>query len=152
MRRNGNAFGSMEPLIGSASAIPPPGPAPAPASRARITSDINILPRHPRSAPRPARLTRRGDATLAASVTGGGLDESRRREDDWFLKNERQLLDAARVAREKREKERAAKEKVEERAELKALHFMKCPKCGHDLIEENLQGVTVDRCSFCEGV
>jgi Zn-finger nucleic acid-binding protein len=29
---------------------------------------------------------------------------------------------------------------------------MKCPKCGHDMAEEELEGVRVDRCSFCEGV
>ena len=28
---------------------------------------------------------------------------------------------------------------------------MKCPKCGHDMEEEDLEGVNVDRCSFCEG-
>jgi hypothetical protein len=80
------------------------------------------------------------------------VDESKRREDEWFLKNEQQLLDAARVAREKRERERAAKEQAEERARLKALHFMKCPKCGHDMQEEVLSGVKVDRCTFCEGI
>ena len=80
------------------------------------------------------------------------MDESKRREDEWFLKNERQLLEAARAAWEKREKERAAEGQEEEQAKLKALHFMKCPKCGHDLKEETLQGVTLDRCTFCEGI
>jgi len=78
--------------------------------------------------------------------------EERSREDEWFLKNEKALLEAARVAREKREKERAEREKAEEGARLKQLHFMKCPKCGHDMKEENLQGVSVDRCTFCEGI
>ncbi|MBI3932758.1 MAG: zf-TFIIB domain-containing protein [Acidobacteria bacterium] len=76
----------------------------------------------------------------------------RKREDEWFLKHEQQLLEAARVAREKREKERSAKEKAEERERLKALHFMKCPKCGHDMKSEALDGVEVDRCTFCEGI
>jgi hypothetical protein len=79
-------------------------------------------------------------------------DISRKREDDWFKKNEEQMIVAAREAREKREAERAQKEQAEERERLKKAHFMKCPKCGHDLKEENVGGVTVDRCTFCEGI
>jgi hypothetical protein len=80
------------------------------------------------------------------------VDESdRRREDEWFRQNEKQLLEAARVAREKRQKEREAQEQVEQRQRLKDAHFMKCPKCGHDLKPEDLEGIEIDRCSFCEG-
>ena len=82
-----------------------------------------------------------------------GVDETgRRREDEWFLKNERELIEAARLAREKREKERSALEKAEELKRLKDQHFMKCSKCGHDLKAESLEGVEVDRCTFCEGI
>ena len=28
---------------------------------------------------------------------------------------------------------------------------MKCPKCGHDLKTQTLEGVEIDRCTFCEG-
>jgi uncharacterized protein len=80
------------------------------------------------------------------------LDEDRRREDDWFRENEQQLLEAARLAREKREKARAEQEGAAERERLRDLHYMKCPKCGHDLREEELEGVSVDRCTFCEGL
>lgn len=78
--------------------------------------------------------------------------DERGREDDWFLKNERQLLEAARVAREKREKERAEQEKAEELKRLKDLHHMHCPKCGHAMAEEKLESINVDRCTFCEGI
>lgn len=78
------------------------------------------------------------------------LDRSR--EDDWFRQNERHLLEAAREARLKRERERAAREKESERRRLRELHFMKCPKCGHDLKAEQQHGIEVDRCTFCEGV
>ena len=54
-------------------------------------------------------------------------------EDDWFRQNEVELLETARRARLARQAEREAKEKAEERQRTKALHFMKCPKCGHDL-------------------
>jgi hypothetical protein len=80
------------------------------------------------------------------------VDEDRRREDDWFRQNEKQLLEAARVAREKRETERRAKEKTAELDRLKALHFMRCPKCGHQMVEEQMEGLAIDRCSFCEGI
>lgn len=81
------------------------------------------------------------------------MDESeKRREDDWFRENEEQLLEAARLAREKREKERAEREQGEERERLRQLHHMKCPKCGHDLEEEELLGIKLDRCSYCEGI
>lgn len=81
------------------------------------------------------------------------MDEvGRKREDDWFRQNERQLLEAAREARAKREQERAALERDEERKRLRDLHFMKCPKCGHDLQAVHEAGIEVDRCTFCEGV
>jgi hypothetical protein len=67
------------------------------------------------------------------------LGTERAKEDEWFVKNEKEMLEQARVAREKRQR-------------VKKLHFMKCPKCGHDLVECDLEGVNVDQCGFCEGV
>ena len=80
------------------------------------------------------------------------MEEDRRREDDWFRANEAKLIEEARQARKRREEERAAQEAASERTRVRDLHFMKCPKCGHDLREEELAGVKVDRCTFCEGV
>jgi acetyl-CoA carboxylase beta subunit len=76
---------------------------------------------------------------------------SRKREDDWFLQNEKKLLEDARKAREKREAERRALETEEQRRRVREAHWMKCPKCGHDLKTEVLEGVDVDRCTYCEG-
>lgn len=73
------------------------------------------------------------------------------REDDWFRQNEAELLETARRARLARQAEREAKEQADERERTKAKHFMKCPKCGHDLRAEVLEGIEVDRCTFCEG-
>ena len=80
------------------------------------------------------------------------MEQDRKREDEWFLSNERELLEKARVEREKREKERAAKTAEADRKRLREQHFMRCPKCGHEMREESLEGVTIDRCSFCEGI
>jgi hypothetical protein len=73
-------------------------------------------------------------------------------ESQWFLENEKELLETARVAREKREAERAAQEQAAAREALKKAHYMKCPKCGHDMAEQDLGGIAIDRCTFCEGV
>jgi predicted Zn-ribbon and HTH transcriptional regulator len=35
---------------------------------------------------------------------------------------------------------------------LKALHWMRCPKCGHALTTERYGSVAVDRCPDCRGV
>jgi uncharacterized protein len=79
-------------------------------------------------------------------------ETGRGREDDWFRGNERELLEQAKRDREQREAERKAKETQAERDKLKALHYLKCPKCGHELKPEPLQGIEIDRCTFCEGV
>jgi len=80
------------------------------------------------------------------------VDRGSKSEDEWFRLNEQELLETARQARLKREQERAAKEKAEETKRLKDLHFMKCPKCGHDMKEEKLESVAVERCTHCEGI
>jgi hypothetical protein len=73
-------------------------------------------------------------------------------EDQWFLANEKRLLEAARIEREKREKERIAQTAEADRKRLREQHFMRCPKCGHEMKEEELDGIKIDRCSFCEGI
>jgi len=80
------------------------------------------------------------------------VEQDRKREDEWFLANEKRLLEGARIEREKREKERAAQTADAERKRLREQHHMRCPKCGHEMKEEELQGVKIDRCTFCEGI
>ncbi len=75
-----------------------------------------------------------------------------RREDQWFLENEKRLLEQARVLREKRTAEKREREVADERRRLCELHHMRCPKCGHEMREEELETVRVDRCTFCEGI
>ncbi|MBC8412250.1 MAG: zf-TFIIB domain-containing protein [Nitrospira sp.] len=41
---------------------------------------------------------------------------------------------------------------AEEIKRLKALHQMRCPRCGMELIAVNYRGIEVDKCSECEGV
>ena len=42
---------------------------------------------------------------------------------------------------------------LEQEAERhRALHFMRCPKCGSELQEVDFADVRVDKCSKCEGL
>ena len=38
-----------------------------------------------------------------------------------------------------------------ERKRLQEIHYMRCPKCGMELIEIGYKGIKIDRCSECEG-
>lgn len=49
-------------------------------------------------------------------------------------------------------KERQANLLAEERERERALHFMKCPKCGMQLEEIASGAVRVDKCFACEGL
>lgn len=61
-------------------------------------------------------------------------------------------------AREEAEKKRKlqadqAKEmSAAEREEIKKAHYMKCPKCGMDLMTIEHRGVEIDKCTACSGV
>ena len=48
--------------------------------------------------------------------------------------------------------ERHAKLRAEERVRDRALHFMKCPKCGMQLEEIAFGDVRVDKCFSCDGL
>jgi ribosomal protein L37AE/L43A len=80
-------------------------------------------------------------------------DEIRRtKEDEWFKRHEQLLLEEARARRLQQQKEREAREQSQESEQLKQLHWMRCPKCGHELSEVEYVGIRVDRCGHCDGV
>jgi uncharacterized protein with PIN domain len=54
--------------------------------------------------------------------------------------------------KKKAEEEKHRKLKAEEKKNLKALHFMRCPKCGMELIEIDYKELKVDKCSECDGI
>ena len=61
----------------------------------------------------------------------------------------------ARIDFEKRKKLAAAHVRdvaQHERDALKEAHWMRCPKCGHELLTISLRGVRVDTCSSCSGM
>jgi hypothetical protein len=66
-------------------------------------------------------------------------------EDEYFVRREAERL-------RKLAGERHAKIEQEERERERALHFMKCPKCGMQLEEISFGDVRVDKCFSCEGL
>jgi hypothetical protein len=62
-------------------------------------------------------------------------------EDEYFAKRDAELL----------RQQRAAAQEAATQTERKA-HFMKCPKCGYDLITNDWHGVQIDQCTNCHGL
>ena len=54
--------------------------------------------------------------------------------------------------KKKLEHDKHQKLAVEEKNRLRELHYMKCPKCGMELIEIDYRNIKVDRCSECLGI
>ena len=72
-------------------------------------------------------------------------EKTSREEEEYFAKQEYEKL---RDLAAKKKNEMAA----EEEEKLKELHWMHCPKCGHELITIGLHGVEVDQCAHCNGL
>ncbi len=61
----------------------------------------------------------------------------------------------ARVEFERKRKAEEARQQQmadDEKKKAKDLHYMKCPKCGMQLIEIGYQDLKIDKCSGCHGV
>ena len=67
------------------------------------------------------------------------------REEEYFVRIEQEMKKQI----EERKKKQVSKEEIEK---LRDLHFMKCPKCGMDLIEIDFMGTKIDECSACRGM
>ncbi|HEV8265931.1 MAG TPA: zf-TFIIB domain-containing protein [Gemmatimonadales bacterium] len=62
-------------------------------------------------------------------------------EDEYFARRDAELL----------RQQRAAAQKAAAEVERKS-HYMKCPKCGFDLITGDWHGVQIDQCTNCHGI
>ena len=67
------------------------------------------------------------------------------KEEEYFYKLDKELVEKKRKELDTSRAEQMAKEQKEK-------HWMKCPKCGCDLEEINLESVMIDRCPACEGI
>lgn len=63
-------------------------------------------------------------------------------ETDYFLRE-------SAASKHKLDKEQKKQNKKAHDEELKALHYMKCPKCGHDLETKRMSLIDVDQCTSC---
>jgi Zn-finger nucleic acid-binding protein len=68
-------------------------------------------------------------------------DKPSRNEDEYFAREEREKLERHRT--EARHAALSAERKT---------HFMKCPKCGADLMTETLHGIQIERCPEDNGI
>ena len=68
-------------------------------------------------------------------------DKPSRNEEEYFARQEAELLEQSRAKTQRVTIEQNRKN-----------HYMKCPKCGADLNTVDYHGVQVDRCPECDGV
>ena len=73
-------------------------------------------------------------------------------EDAWFDSNQRELIQKAKYEKQQQEKEQLKIEESKKVKELKELHWMCCPKCGHEMKEIEIKGVFIDECTLCHGL
>jgi uncharacterized protein len=73
-------------------------------------------------------------------------------EERYFLEKERAAIEKLRKEREERLHHEAKTESAKVLDELKKAHWMRCPKCGHEMKEIQHEGIAVDRCTRCEGI
>jgi len=64
-----------------------------------------------------------------------------RNEDEYFARRDAELL----------KQQRFAAQQATAEAERRT-HFMKCPKCGFNLLTHDWQGVQIDQCTNCHGI
>lgn len=72
-------------------------------------------------------------------------DQGYTKEEEYFYNLNKTLIEKKRKAID----EQQQKQKSDE---LKNLHWMHCPKCGHKMKEIEYLGILLDRCEECHGV
>lgn len=73
------------------------------------------------------------------------IDKPSENEEEYFARTE---LEKLKDLQQEKQKKLAGAEKEA----LKKLHYMKCPKCGMELVEIDYKGLKVDECSECSGI
>jgi uncharacterized protein len=82
-----------------------------------------------------------------------GLKEREKtKEEEWVREHEKKLIDEMKKKREERIKEQFEAENQKKVEELRQLHYMHCPKCGHQMQEVSLEHIKIDKCTLCEGI
>jgi hypothetical protein len=68
-------------------------------------------------------------------------DKPSKNEDEYFARRDAELL----------RQQRAAAQQAAAASERKS-HYMKCPKCGYDLITGDWDSIQIDQCTHCHGI
>ena len=68
-------------------------------------------------------------------------ERKKAKEDEYFVKKERELLEKLKSKQEAEAKEAAQK-----------ASYMKCPQCGQPLKERSFQKIQIDQCTGCSGI
>ncbi len=73
------------------------------------------------------------------------LNKGRSNEEEYFYRQNKELIEKSRKELDARHSEQAI-------AEKRSPHWMKCPKCSGDMVEIELAGIRVDQCGGCRGI
>ena len=68
-------------------------------------------------------------------------ERKKAKEDEYFVKKERELLAKLK-----------AKQEAETKDAAKKAASMRCPKCGESLKERSFQKIQIDQCTGCNGI
>jgi uncharacterized protein len=80
------------------------------------------------------------------------IRQKQKPEEEWFARQEAELLKRSREEHARKMAELAERQKEGEMRRLRELHYLKCPKCGHDMSVRQVDGVEVEQCGTCSGV
>jgi hypothetical protein len=80
------------------------------------------------------------------------LDEERRHVMKPTENEEEYIVRKEFEKKKKIEEEKHKKLEKKEKNELKQIHYMRCPKCGMELIEIDYKNIKIDKCSECDGI
>jgi hypothetical protein len=69
-----------------------------------------------------------------------------------YTKEEEYFYNLNKTLIEKKRKDLDEQQHKLKKDELRNLHWMNCPKCGHKMEEVKYLGILLDRCSECHGV
>jgi len=73
------------------------------------------------------------------------MSQKNENEEEYFIRLEFERA-------KKVEEELKTKMLKDEKNSLKDLHYMRCPKCGMQLVEIDYRGMKIDKCTECNGV
>lgn len=80
------------------------------------------------------------------------MSPQRKDEDEWFARNERELIKGFKRERERRQAGIAKHLQEEQAAKRRELHWMKCPNCGSDMVTHKIEDLALMKCTLCEGI